>query len=117
MHFVLVIYHGSFPLPGSGGWDALPETEKKAIYAEYAAINQTPGITLRLPPIAPGEATTVRVASGKVDVKDGPHLAEGIGGAFVLEADSLDEAVAMAARIPQARLGGAVEIRPVERYF
>lgn len=117
MQFVLVIYHGSFPLPGSGGWDALPETEKKAIYAEYAAINQTPGITLRLPPIAPGEATTVRVASGKVDVKDGPHLAEGIGGAFVLEADSLDEAVAMAARIPQARLGGAVEIRPVERYF
>jgi hypothetical protein len=52
-----------------------------------------------------------------VEVKDGPHLAEGIGGAFVLEADSLDDAVAMAARIPQARLGGAVEIRPVERYF
>ena len=117
MQFVMVIYHGSFPLPGSTGWKALPEAEKKAIYAEYAGVNQTPGITSQLPPIAPHQATTVRVGDGKVEVKDGPHLAEGIAGAFAFEAESLDDAVALAARIPQARLGGAVEIRPVERYF
>ncbi|HEX5478796.1 MAG TPA: YciI family protein [Dehalococcoidia bacterium] len=117
MQFVLVIYHGSFPLPGTGGWDELGDAEKKEIYAEYAAVNQTPGITLRLPPIAPGEATTVRVASGKVEVNDGPHLVEGIAGAFAMEAESIDDAIALAARIPQARLGGAVEIRRVEKYF
>ena len=117
MQYVLVIYHGTFPLPGSPGWKAMSEAEKKAIYAEYAEMNKAPGITLRLPPIAPGKATTVQVQAGKPQIKDGPHLAEGIAGAFVLEAESIEDAVALAAQIPQARLGGAVEIRPVEQYF
>jgi hypothetical protein len=59
----------------------------------------------------------VQVQDGKVQVKDGPHLAEGIAGAFVFEAENVEAAVALASRIPQARLGGAVEIRPVEQYF
>jgi hypothetical protein len=117
MQFVLVIYHGTFPLPGSGAWNALPEGEKKAIYAEYADLNHNPGITTQLPPIAPGKATTVQVEGGEVAVTDGPHLAEGIAGALAVDAADLDAAIALAARIPQARLGGAVEIRPVERYF
>lgn len=117
MQFVLVIYHGTYPLPGSAAWKALPEAEQKAIYADYAELNKVEGITFRLPPIAPGKATTVRVRDGKAQVKDGPHLAEGIGGAFVLEAESVEAAVALASRIPQARPGGAVEIRPVEQYF
>jgi hypothetical protein len=117
MQFVLVIYHGTSPLPGSAGWKALPEAEHRALYAEYAELNKTEGITLRLPPIAPAKATTVQVREGKVQVKNGPHLAEGLGGAFVFEAENIEAAVELAARIPQARLGGAVEIRPVEKYF
>ena len=115
--FVLVIYHGTSPLPGSAGWKALTQTEQKAIYAEYAELNKEAGITLRLPPIAPEKATTVQVREGKVQIENGPHLAEGMGGALVFEAETIEAAIALAARIPQARLGGAVEIRPVERYF
>ena len=80
-------------------------------------LNKETGITLRLPPIAPGKATTVQVRDGRAQVKNGPHLAEGVGGAFVLEAENIEAAIALGARIPQARLGGAVEIRPVESYF
>ena len=117
MQFVLVIYHGNFPLPGSAAWNALPEAEQKSIYADYAELNKTEGITMRLPTIAPGKATTVEVRDGKTQSRLGPYLPEGIGGAFVLEAENVEAAVALAGRIPQARLGGAVEIRPVEAYF
>lgn len=117
MQFVLIIYHGTFPIPGSAGWQALAETEKQGIYAEFAALQKTEGIALRLPPLAPHQATTVQVKDGKPQVRSGPNLTEGIGGAFVLEADNLEAAIAVAARIPQARLGGAVEIRPVEKYY
>jgi hypothetical protein len=117
MQFVLITHHGTSPLPGSAAWKALPEAEHKAIYAEYAEINKDAGITFRLPPIAPDKATTVQVRDGNVQVENGPHLAEGIGGAFVFEAENIEAAIALAARIPQARLGGAVEIRPVEQYF
>src|ERR1041384_364882 len=98
MQFVLLIYHGTFPLPGTAGSKALSNAEQKAIYAEYAEINKETGITLRLPPIAPNKATTVQLREGKVQVKDGPHLAEGVGGAFVLEAENLEAAIALAAR-------------------
>lgn len=117
MQFVLVIYHGTYPLPGSAGWKALSEAEQKGLYAEYAAVNKEAGITLRLPPIAPDKATTVRVREGKVQVENKTHLAEGVGGAIVFEAENIEAAIALAARIPQARLGGAVEVRPVEKYF
>ena len=117
MQFVLVIYHGTYPLPGSDAWNAMPEAEQQAIYAQYGELNKTPGITLRLPPIAPGKATTVHLHDGEVRVKDGPHLAEGIGGAFVFDAENIEAAIALAGRVPQARLGGAVEVRPVEQYF
>jgi hypothetical protein len=117
MQFVLVIYHGTYPLPGSDAWNAMPEAEQQAIYAQYGELNKTPGITLRLPPIAPGKATTVHLHDGEVQVKDGPHLAEGIGGAFVFDAENIEAAIALAGRVPQARLGGAVEVRPVEQYF
>ena len=117
MQFVMVIYHGTSPLPGSVRWKALSEAEQKAIYADYAEINNDARITLRLPPIAPDKATTVQVREGKVQTKGGSHLTEGIGGVFVLEAENLEAAIALAARILQARFGGAVEIRPVEKYF
>lgn len=117
MQFVLIIYHGTSPLPDSDAWKTLPDSEKKAIYADYGEINQNAAITFRLPTLSPSKASTVQIKDGATQVKDGPHLAEGIGGAFVFEAEDMDAAIALAAKIPQARMGGAVEIRPVEKYF
>jgi hypothetical protein len=117
--FVLMIYQGTTPLPGSDAWDALAEEERKAIYADYAAINQTPGVAPGPPLGLPADARTVRSTGGSVETTDGPYLgADGaVGGFAVLEAEDLDAAIALAARIPAARLGGAVEVRPVARYW
>ena len=117
MKFVLMIYQGTTPLPGSERWKALPEAEQKKIYADYAALNDTPGMQPGLPLGLPNAARTVQVRDGKVQVKSGPHLAEGVGGFSVFEAESIEAAIALAARIPAARLGGAVEIRPAEKYW
>ena len=117
MKFVMLIYQGTAPLPGSEAWKALSEAEQKAIYADYASINKSPGVTPGLPMGLPSAARTVQVGGGKTQVKNGPHLAEGVGGVFVYEAESMEAAVALAARIPAARLGGAVEIRPAEQYW
>jgi hypothetical protein len=117
MKFVLLVYQGSTPLPGSDRWQALSEAEQKAIYADYAELNKTEGITTGLPLGLPDAARTVQVRDGKMHVKNGPYLAEGVGGFSVYEAESMEAAIALAARIPAARLGGAVEIRPAEKYW
>ena len=117
MKFVLLVYQGTTPLPGSESWNALPAAEQKQIYADYAELNKTEGISAGLPLGLPGQARTVQVQNGKTLVKNGPHLAEGVGGFSIYEAESMEEAIALAARIPAARLGGAVEIRPAEKYW
>jgi hypothetical protein len=118
MKFVLLVYHGPNPaLPGSDRWNALPEAERKAIYADYAELNKTEGMSGGLPLGLPDAAKTVQVRDGRTHVKDGTYLAESAGGYTVYEAESMDAAIALAARIPAARLGGAVEIRPAEKYF
>jgi hypothetical protein len=117
MQFVLMIYHGQAPLPGTDRWKSLPVAEQKAIYAEYAEFNKATGLTTGLPLGQARAAKTVRMRDGKADVKDGPYLSEAVGGYAVFEAENLDAALALAARIPAARLGGAVEIRPSERYW
>src|SRR5512138_3108082 len=111
MQFVLMVYHGTTALPGSDRWNDLPEAEQKRIYAEYAELNKTAGITAGLPLGLPDAAKTVQVRDGQVRVKDGTYLAEAAGGYAVYEADSMDAAIALASRIPAARLGGAVEVR------
>jgi len=60
-------------------------------------------------------ATTVRVDHGRMLTADGPFAdtKEAVGGYYLFEAKSLDEAIELAARVPSARLGGSVEIRPV----
>src|SRR6187401_1951449 len=110
MKFVLLVYQGTTPLPGSDRWQAMSEAEQKAIYADYAELNKTPGIAPGLPLGLPDAARTVQVRDGKLEVKTGPYLAEGVGGFSVYEAESMETAIALAARIPAARLGGAVEI-------
>jgi hypothetical protein len=117
MKFVLLVYQGSTPLPGSDRWQALSEAEQKAVYADYAELNKIQGITGGLPLGLPDAARTVQVRNGKTHVKNGTYLAEGVGGFSVYEAESMEAAITLAARIPAARLGGAVEIRPAEKYW
>lgn len=114
MQYVLLIYQGTSPRA-----ETLSEEEYKAIAAEYGAINRTPGVTTGLPLGLPENATTVRVQDGKTLPTDGPfgEIKEAIGGYYVLEADDLDAAIELASRIPAARLGGAIEVRPAERYW
>jgi hypothetical protein len=59
------------------------------------------------------------VEDGETVTSEGPYLGltGADGGCFILDADDIDAAVELAARIPAARLGGAVEIRPVEKYW
>ena len=117
MKYVLLVYQGTTPLPGSERWQALTGAEQQAIYADYAAINKTEGLAPGLPLGLPEAARTVQVQDGQTRVKQGTYLPEGVGGFSVYEADTMDAAIALAARIPAARLGGAVEIRPVEKYW
>ncbi|HZL20369.1 MAG TPA: YciI family protein [Polyangia bacterium] len=78
-----------------------------------------PAAEQRLPLGLPEAARMVSTRDGKVTVKNGPHLGDGqgIGGFSLYEADSMEAAIALAARIPAARLGGAVEIRQAEKYW
>ena len=115
MKYLLLIQQGDTPTPGSEEWDRLSEDEQKAVYTGYQAINQTPGVTPGLWLQGPEAATTVRVQGGKTLTTDGPFVAvkEALGGYLVFEADDLDAAIELAAKIPAARLGGAIEVRPI----
>jgi hypothetical protein len=119
MKYVCLIYQGTTPLPGTPEWDTLPPEEQKAVYEDYGTLNKTPGVTPGLPLGTPDNATTVRVQDGRTLTTDGPFAAtkEAIGGWFVVEADDLDAAIEIAAKVPPARLGGGIEIRPVETYW
>jgi len=117
MKYVLLVYQGSTPLPGSDRWQRLSEEEQKKVYADYAELNKAAGITAGLPLGLPNAAKTVQVRDGQTHVKSGTYLDEGVAGYSVYEADSMESAIALAARIPAARLGGAVEIRPAEKYW
>jgi hypothetical protein len=119
MQFVLMIYQGTTPLPNTDAWSSLPATEQKAIYADYAALNKTPGVDPGLPLGVPQDAKTVRVDNGKTVTKDGPYVDTNgaVGGYVVFEADDLDAAIDLASRIPPARHGGAIEVRPVATYW
>lgn len=115
MQYVMVIYQGD----AQERQASLPPDEQRQVWADYQAINETPGVTT-VPPLGlPENATTVRVEGGRALVTDGPFVGmkEAIGGVFVLEADDLDAAIEVAGRVPAARYGGAVEIRPSEVYW
>ena len=116
MKYLLLIHQGDTPTPRDPeAWATLSEDEQKQIFADYGAINQTPGVTPGLQLEAPEMATTVRVEDGNTLTTDGPFVEtkEALGGWLVYEADDLDAAIALAARIPAARHGGAIEVRPI----
>jgi hypothetical protein len=116
MKYLLLIHQGDSPTPQSPEeWGRLSEDEQRSIYAAYQEVNATPGVTPGVWMQPPELATTVRVQDGRTLTTDGPFVAvkEALGGYLLFEADDLDAAIELAARIPAARLGGAVEVRPV----
>jgi hypothetical protein len=116
MKYLLLIHQGDTPTPRDPeAWATLSEDEQNQVFADYQAINQTPGVTPGLQLQGPEAATTVRVENGQTLTTDGPFVTvkEALGGWLVYEADDLDAAIELAARIPAARLGGAIEVRPV----
>jgi hypothetical protein len=116
MKYMLLIHQGDAPTPRDPeAWASLSQDEQKAVFADYQAINQTPGVSPGAQMEAPETATTVRVEDGRTLTTDGPFVAvkEALGGYLFLEADNLDAAIELAARIPAARMGGAIEVRPI----
>jgi hypothetical protein len=99
-------------------WTSMPESESKAVMGEYFAFtesikesgNYVAGDALQ--PTA--TATTVRVRNGETLVTDGPfaETKEQLGGYYLIEAKDVDEALAIAQRIPSARYG-SIEVRPL----
>ncbi len=109
MQYALLIYSQ----PGAA--EALSAEEREANHREYLEIRKLPGVTggAALHPVE--TATTVRVQDGRTLVTDGPFAdtKEIFGGFYLVEAEDLDAATEIAARIPAARIGGSIEIRPV----
>ncbi len=108
MKYALLIY-------GSPEVRDMPEDQLKSVVGEYEAIFDAPGVLDGMQLQGTESATTVRVEKGEALLSDGPFVdaKEYLGGIFLLEADNLDAATALAARVPAARMGGAVEVRPI----
>ena len=109
MQYALLIY-------GSGeGWEQLTKEEQDAASQEYMALGQRSETRGGADLGDLANATTVRVNGGDTLTTDGPfaETKEYLGGFYLVECDSLDDAIAFAAKIPAARNGGAIEVRPV----
>lgn len=110
MLYAMLIYDAEQSFHG------LPEAEKNAVYGQYMAFGQKYGAKIRggeeLKPTT--TATTIRVRDGKTLTTDGPfaETKEQLGGFYLIEADNLDEAIAIGSEIPSATVG-SIEIRPV----
>jgi hypothetical protein len=109
MQYALLIYIK----PGS--FEAMSEDEREATSREYFAIADHPDC-IGGAQLAPLEtATTVRQDNGRPLITDGPFAdtKEFLGGYYLFEADNVDPVLEVAARIPAARMGGAIEVRPL----
>jgi hypothetical protein len=111
MKYMLLIYASN----DNSAFAGLSEDEQSAVSGEYYAISGSPGVEggAQLQPA--GTATTVRVQDGSTLTTDGPFVEtkEELGGYYLLDAPDLDAAIELAARIPAARFGGAIEVRPL----
>ncbi|HUZ28578.1 MAG TPA: YciI family protein [Solirubrobacteraceae bacterium] len=109
MKYALLIY-------SKPDWrDGVSEEDREAMFGEYVALNDDSRCVAsgQLQPVE--TATTVRVQDGQTLTTDGPFAdtKEVFAGYYVYEAGDLDEAVQVASRVPAARIGGAVEVRPI----
>ena len=112
MQYMLLIYGEE------NGWESLSEAEQGEIYQAYMKFTkdlEDSGAMVAGDALQPTEtATTVRVKNDETLTTDGPfaETKEQLGGYYLINADSLDEAIGWAARIPASR-HGSVEVRPV----
>ena len=100
------------------GFSTRSDEEREAITQEYFALAEDPRM-VHSDQLQPGStATTVRVRDGETLTTDGPFVEtkEELGGYYLIDADDLDSALEIAARIPAARMGGGIEIRPIASY-
>jgi hypothetical protein len=111
MQYMLLIYSGE----AMSEFEQLSEAEQQSILGEYYAISELPNVSGGNQLQPSDTATTVRVDNGQALTTDGPFATtkEVLGGYYLLDADNLDSALEVAARIPAARMGGSVEVRPV----
>ena len=109
MKYALLVYADPSSFTG------LSESEQQAVSDEYMALVDAPGVFggAQLQPVE--TATTVRVDNGQTLTTDGPfaNTKEIFGGYYLLEADNIDAAIEIASRLPAARMGGGVEVRPI----
>jgi hypothetical protein len=112
MQYLLLIYDEE------SAWAEMPEAERNAVYAEYTAFTaavQESGALVGANQLQPtGTATTVRIRDDEQVVTDGPfaETKEALGGYYLIDVDSIDEALEWAAKIPSARYG-TIEVRPI----
>lgn len=118
MKYVMLIHHGTTPRPGQPNWDDLSEAEQGTVYQAYQELNRMPGVTPGNGMEEADTATTVRVENGEVLTTDGPYaeIKDAIGGYAVLDVEDLDAAIAIAAKVPSAAMGGGIEIRPIKEW-
>src|SRR6476661_8803913 len=110
MKYALLIHHDN------ANWGDISDEERQAITAEYMEIRNDPRVFGGAELQSKDTATTVtRNGGGDALLTDGPFISakEYLGGFFLVEADNLDEATALAAKIPALRSGGAVEVRAI----
>ena len=109
MHYALLIYLD--PAAGNGA----DEDAQRAISAEYWAIRDESDVVGGAHLAGVEHATTVRVAGGRTLTTDGPFAdtKEVFGGYYLFDLENIDAAIELAARVPAARLGGSVEVRPL----
>ena len=116
MKYMLLIHQGDAPTPRSPeDWNRLSEEEQKAVFEDYGAINQTPGVTSGEQLEDPETATTVRVEDGRTLTTDGPFVEtkEHLIGFWIIEAPDLDVALKLAAEGSKA-CNRKIEVRPFQ---
>jgi hypothetical protein len=115
MKYLLLIYGDE------GGWGSISEQDRAAIteaYTDYSDEVQKAGVSLAGEALQPTtSATTVRVRNGETLLTDGPfaETKEQLGGFYMVECDTLDQAIEWAAKIPGASTG-SIEVRPIMEF-
>ena len=111
MQYILLVYDDPKAWPDG----EVSEEQMKGIYEEFGVVARDKATkhSAQLHPTETGK--TVRIKNGKTLVTDGPfaETKEALGGYYLVEADSIEAAESLAAKIPSARLGGSVEVRQV----
>jgi hypothetical protein len=109
MQYALLIYRRP------DDYDGLDDAQQAAVSGEYYALRTDPRVVGGAALHPAENATTLRITDEQTMLTDGPFAdtKEVFGGWYLVEADDLDGALEIAARIPALRLGGAVEVRPV----